>query len=141
MLIFIILAQTTTLCLLVWLTTTLNWFCYILFLIFLGGLIVLFVYITRLASNEVFSLNVKNRLIYTATLLTVATLISEGINSQLKNQSITPTLKRFAGIYSEAIVLPSSTTIIYLLLTLIVVVKVTSKYEGPIRSLIFAGPR
>jgi NADH-ubiquinone oxidoreductase chain 6 len=30
------------------------WFSYILFLVFLGGVLVLFIYITRLASNEKF---------------------------------------------------------------------------------------
>lgn len=33
------------------------WFSYVLFLVFLGGVLVLFIYITSLASNEKFSLN------------------------------------------------------------------------------------
>lgn len=31
------------------------WFSYVLFLVFLGGVLILFIYITRLASNELFS--------------------------------------------------------------------------------------
>jgi len=31
------------------------WFSYILFIIIIGGILVLFIYITRLASNEIFS--------------------------------------------------------------------------------------
>lgn len=33
------------------------WFSYVLFLVFLGGVLVLFIYITRLASNEKFTLD------------------------------------------------------------------------------------
>lgn len=33
------------------------WFSYVLFLVFLGGVLVLFIYITSLASNEKFNLN------------------------------------------------------------------------------------
>lgn len=33
------------------------WFSYVLFLVFLGGVLVLFIYITRLASNEQFTVN------------------------------------------------------------------------------------
>jgi hypothetical protein len=33
------------------------WFSYVLFLVFLGGVLVLFIYMTRLASNEKFVLN------------------------------------------------------------------------------------
>jgi hypothetical protein len=33
--------------------------------------------------------------------------------------------------------MPTTSTIVYLLLTLIVVVKIASKYEGPMRNIIF----
>lgn len=40
------------------------WFSYILFLVFLGGVLVLFIYITRLASNEKFSFTWRDLLIF-----------------------------------------------------------------------------
>nr|YP_009172214.1 NADH dehydrogenase subunit 6 [Kamimuria chungnanshana]ALF36423.1 NADH dehydrogenase subunit 6 [Kamimuria chungnanshana] len=43
------------------------WFSYILFLVFLGGLLVLFIYVTSLASNEMFTLS-------TSTLMSVVML-------------------------------------------------------------------
>jgi len=56
----LILIQSTILCLIIWIYLNSSWLSYILFLIFLGGLIVLFMYITRLASNEKFELRLTN---------------------------------------------------------------------------------
>jgi len=39
------------------------WFSYILFIIIIGGMLVLFIYITRLASNEIFSPSNKTLII------------------------------------------------------------------------------
>lgn len=136
-LIIIILAQTITLCLLIWTFNKIRWFSYILFLIFLGGLMVLFIYISSLASNEIFSLNLKRTIstyFYSTIILTIILIT---LVNQTKTQEFSSPEKRFRIIFSYSIALPTITTIIYLLLTLIVVVKITSKYEGPLRNIIF----
>jgi hypothetical protein len=57
--------------------------------------------------------------------------------SQTQTPKFLTANKRFSRIYSEPILMVSTTTMLYLLLTLIVVVKITSKYEGPLRRLVF----
>jgi len=55
----ILLIQTIFICLLRGLLIKSFWFSYILFLIFIGGILVLFIYVTSLASNEIFSFSIK----------------------------------------------------------------------------------
>ena len=53
------LIQSLLICLITGLISKRFWFSYILFLIFLGGILVLFIYVTSLASNEIFTISVK----------------------------------------------------------------------------------
>jgi len=132
----VILAQTLLICINMWFILNTSWFSYILFLIFLGGLIVLFVYTVRLASNEKFSIKIKRivRVISPLILITVLYLIN--INQQVE-QTQAVRVKSFYRIYSIRIIRITISTILYLLLTLVVVVKITSKFKGPIRNILF----
>jgi len=136
-LIIIILTQTIILCVLIFLRTKIRWFSYILFLIFLGGLIVLFIYISRLASNELFTINTKILILITPIVAPILYFLTTNINSQIINNKTIRTRNILNLIYSKTIVIPTLVTILYLLLTLIIAVKITSKYEAPLRRLIF----
>nr|ALO76530.1 NADH deshydrogenase subunit 6 [Scydmaeninae sp. 840218] len=109
------------------------WFSYITFLIMIGGMMVLFIYMTSIASNEKFKMNFK---------LPLVILMVSVINTNLMNykMKINETL-----IYEEPIIsitkffcFPSNLImammIIYLLITLIAVVKIVSIKTGPLRS-------
>jgi len=136
-LITIILIQTINLCLIIWLLLKSSWFAYILFIIFLGGLIVLFIYITRLASNEKFFIYISpTPIAYFTTIVITILLTNKNEEIQIFNQ-FNNINKIFSSIYSLNVVTLTTTTIIYLLLTLIVVVKVASKYEGPLRNIVY----
>nr|QNV11699.1 NADH dehydrogenase subunit 6 [Rhamphomyia barbata] len=63
-----LLMQTFLICLITGLMTKSFWFSYILFLIFLGGMLVLFIYVTSLASNEMFSMSM-NLMIFSLIIL------------------------------------------------------------------------
>nr|YP_009663900.1 NADH dehydrogenase subunit 6 [Hydrotaea spinigera]QCW07933.1 NADH dehydrogenase subunit 6 [Hydrotaea spinigera] len=54
-----LLIQTTLISMITGLMTKSFWFSYILFLVFIGGMLVLFIYVTSLASNEMFSFSMK----------------------------------------------------------------------------------
>jgi len=133
--IVVILIQTILLCIIINIIIKFSWFSYILFLIFLGGLIVLFIYITRLASNEKFTYSTQQKSIFIiTTALLTATLItnSRQLDLTLSNRII----NSFKEIYHSSIIILTALTITYLLLTLIVVIKIVSKYKGPLRNLI-----
>lgn len=119
-----------------WLRSSCRWFSYILFLVFLGGLIVLFVYITSLASNEiVWPKNKTLKINFFVTLIFVAILILQFKNN---NKILTNTFSVktfFIDLYSINVILLVVFSIVYLLLTLVVVVKTANKNEAPIKSI------
>nr|YP_010411401.1 NADH dehydrogenase subunit 6 [Malenka flexura]URN73047.1 NADH dehydrogenase subunit 6 [Malenka flexura] len=142
-----LLVQTVLISILTGMMTQSFWFSYILFLVFLGGLLVLFIYVTSLASNEMFSLSTTTMipLILGTGILTAILLIldssfmaagaynSEGLtifnNLFYHEESSTSLTKLYNGPTS----LITLTLVLYLFLTLIAVVKITKINQGPLR--------
>nr|YP_015443.1 NADH dehydrogenase subunit 6 [Scutigera coleoptrata]CAE01479.1 NADH dehydrogenase subunit 6 [Scutigera coleoptrata] len=113
------------------------WFSYILFLIFLGGMLVLFIYIASLASNEIFF---KTSLINIVKLLLLPFFLSMVILYSSKNLNFYPLMPQSIDInlainkfylHNYPITL---LVILYLLVTLFAVVKITKFNKGPLRS-------
>nr|WPM93085.1 NADH dehydrogenase subunit 6 [Cricotopus cf. montanus] len=142
-----LLIQTFFICLLSGLITKTFWFSYVLFLIFLGGMLVLFIYVTSLASNEMFNFSLKLMLfsvmnffiIYASMFFMDKNLImnylinyeNESLScmkSMLMENSLT-----LNKLYNFPINLITILLMIYLFLTLIAVVKITNVFEGPLR--------
>nr|YP_009694111.1 NADH dehydrogenase subunit 6 [Sphaeronemoura grandicauda]QEI04379.1 NADH dehydrogenase subunit 6 [Sphaeronemoura grandicauda] len=142
-----LLVQTVFVSILTGLMTQSFWFSYVLFLVFLGGLLVLFIYVTSLASNEMFSMSMKMLIpliIGSASLLLTlmildssltATSISnfESLNifniSSYQEESMNSLTKLYNGPTS----LITLTLVLYLFLALIAVVKITKINQGPLR--------
>nr|AVN67272.1 NADH dehydrogenase subunit 6 [Aeluropoda insignis] len=117
------------------------WFSYILFLIFLGGMLVLFVYVTSLASNEMFALSTP--MIVTMMLLIPFILLLLNKAFIMKSQETLMFQSTLNSLVNLPLIklynLPTNIiTIIlasYLFLTLIAVVKITNIYVGPLRQM------
>nr|AXS65868.1 NADH dehydrogenase subunit 6 [Tenebrionoidea sp. 10 KM-2017] len=116
------------------------YYSYILFIIMVGGLMILFLYMTSIASNEPFSKNFLLLIPFSLLLfqfMTNKNLFNFFINNEemLKMENF----KEFNYILSKFINLPSSLIMlflfIYLFLTLIAIVKITSLKNGPLRQL------
>lgn len=133
----IIIAQAILVCVCAWASIKIRWFSYILFLIFLGGLIVLFIYITRLASNEKINISIRARMTVAIILRTVLITTIVSWNNQIINLENVRIVKYFNSIYSNSARLLIITTITYLLLTLVIVVKISNKFNSPIKNIIF----
>nr|WHM51599.1 NADH dehydrogenase subunit 6 [Rhinotermes marginalis] len=113
------------------------WFSYILFMIMIGGMLVLFMYMTSIASNEMFS--PANKLVFTITLMSPL-LFMMGANPTNNKEmtehntimedevilTTTPMYEHTTGMLTIMLVL-------YMLLTLIVVVKMININWGPLR--------
>nr|WGU15888.1 NADH dehydrogenase subunit 6 [Zeugodacus depressus] len=142
-----LLIQTLQICLLTGLMTKSFWFSYILFLIFLGGMLVLFIYVTSLASNEMFSLSMKLTVMCIMITL-ILTLIFMFMDKSLttpfmQNLEMQPTYQMNILLPENALNLhklynfPTNLITIllmnYLLITLIAVVKITKLFYGPLR--------
>ena len=124
------------------------WLSYILFLVFLGGILILFIYITSLASNELFFFSIKHFFIIIIIIiiicLTILFIDKNFIYFFLENIEIKSINNIFIYInenililrklYNFPINLITILLINYLFLTLIIAVKITNLYKGPLRS-------
>nr|URX54497.1 NADH dehydrogenase subunit 6 [Glyptotermes sp. 18 AB-2022a] len=133
-----LLMQTTIMCMISGLMYKSFWFQYILFMVFVGGMLVLFIYVTSLASNEMFSLSSK--MLVTILMIPGMTLMvnmhinqySEETSSYimlLTEEIITSTSKLYNQPNGPMTIL----MVLYLFMTLIVVVKITNISKGPLR--------
>nr|YP_010282301.1 NADH dehydrogenase subunit 6 [Layahima valida]UHA57015.1 NADH dehydrogenase subunit 6 [Layahima valida]UHM24964.1 NADH dehydrogenase subunit 6 [Layahima valida] len=120
------------------------WFAYILFLIMLGGMLVLFIYVTSLASNELFSFSMKSLFmsIFMFSLMMITLLLTDNLmlmtnNLEMINMSPEKMLSEnelnLIKLYNNPTMNITIMMINYLLLTLIVVVKITNINYGPLR--------
>nr|AMH85458.1 NADH dehydrogenase subunit 6 [Boettcheria latisterna] len=141
-----LLIQTTLICLMTGLMTKTFWFSYILFLVFLGGMLVLFIYVTSLASNEMFSFSMK--LTITSIILFLLSIMilffmDKNIIMQYYNMETNQMFNMDLFIPENTLSLnklynyPTNLLTImlmnYLLITLIAVVKITKLFKGPLR--------
>nr|YP_009560406.1 NADH dehydrogenase subunit 6 [Peckia australis]QAB06060.1 NADH dehydrogenase subunit 6 [Peckia australis] len=141
-----LLIQTTLICLTSGLMTNTFWFSYILFLVFLGGMLVLFIYVTSLASNEMFSFSIK-LMIMTISFFFLSIIVlffmDKNILLQYSNMEIKSIFEMNSYIMENSMSLnklynyPTNLLTImlmnYLLITLIAVVKITKLFKGPLR--------
>nr|YP_010371605.1 NADH dehydrogenase subunit 6 [Halidaya aurea]UOW81233.1 NADH dehydrogenase subunit 6 [Halidaya aurea] len=142
-----LLIQTSMTSMLTGLMTKNYWFSYILFLILLGGMLVLFIYMTSLASNEMFTFSSKI-IMFMLILFNTAMIIYLNTDSNLmiqyKNLEMNSIYKMDTYYTENALSLnklynyPTNFMTImlmnYLLITLIAVVKITKLFKGPLRS-------
>nr|QMP96603.1 NADH dehydrogenase subunit 6 [Dorylomorpha xanthopus] len=142
-----LLIQTVLISMITGLSTKTFWFSYIIFLIFLGGMLVLFIYVTSLASNEMFTLSIKSVMMLMITLFTLMIMLNF-IDKNLMNMFFynneTKMLTYNMSYMNESSIemnklynFPTNMITImlinYLLITLIAVVKITKMFYGPLR--------
>nr|ASU46000.1 NADH dehydrogenase subunit 6 [Schistocerca cohni] len=124
------------------------WLSYILFLTFLGGMLVLFIYITSIASNEMFQPKSITMIItMTMWMFIMLTLIildmtmfmdffknteTMNINNSINYQEMTMSLEK---LYNSPTFIITMMMMIYLFLALLAVVKITNINQGPIRKM------
>jgi len=139
-----LLLQTILICCTTGLSNISFWFSYILFLTFLGGILVLFIYVTSLASNEIFKPSIISLLAIMLVSLsrTVFLLLDPIVLSQNNLIKIRSFMLDFHyckeidlinTIYNTTNINITIFMVFYLLLTLIVVVKITDSFFGPLR--------
>nr|YP_009127951.1 NADH dehydrogenase subunit 6 [Umalia orientalis]AJF14604.1 NADH dehydrogenase subunit 6 [Umalia orientalis] len=138
-----LLLQTILVCLSAGVSTYSFWFSYILFLIFLGGMLVLFIYVASLASNEPFSFSLTNFGVASLLMLSLTFMVfildplSIPVINLTSSSSISlisiSTPSFILWIYNTPSMMFTLFIILYLLLTLIVVVKITNLFKGPLR--------
>nr|ADM61545.1 NADH dehydrogenase subunit 6 [Grapholita molesta] len=145
-----ILIQTTLICVLTGMLINTYWFSYILFLTFLGGLLVLFIYVSSIASNELFFNNFFfNKIIFISFFFILILSIFLSLKMNWMNSSFNDEMINFfnnnlffnnenkislSKLYNNQTYLMMMMLIIYLFITLVAVVKITNIFFGPLRS-------
>nr|ASU45996.1 NADH dehydrogenase subunit 6 [Schistocerca quisqueya] len=124
------------------------WLSYILFLTFLGGMLVLFIYITSIASNEMFQPKSITMIITLMMWMFIMTTLimfdmmmfmdffknteTMNINNSINYQEMTMSLEK---LYNSPTFIITMMMMIYLFLALLAVVKITNINQGPIRKM------
>ncbi|YP_009164476.1 NADH dehydrogenase subunit 6 (mitochondrion) [Spodoptera frugiperda] len=146
----LILMQTLLTCLLSGMMIKTYWFSYILFLTFLGGLLVLFIYVSSIASNQLFTLkfNYKKMSILILIMMFLMMMMYNN-NMTWLNLSMNSDMDNFnnmifffnnenkinlSKLYNNQTFLIMMMLVIYLFITLIAIVKITNIFYGPLRS-------
>nr|YP_009350166.1 NADH dehydrogenase subunit 6 [Nasutitermes longirostris]AQP26444.1 NADH dehydrogenase subunit 6 [Nasutitermes longirostris]AQP28206.1 NADH dehydrogenase subunit 6 [Nasutitermes longirostris]AQP30020.1 NADH dehydrogenase subunit 6 [Nasutitermes longirostris] len=132
-----LLMQTTLVCLISGTMYSSFWFSYILFMIMIGGMLVLFMYMTSLASNEMFSPSNKMMLASSITLPILMYMMPTLTNSKEMNMHNTMMENEITTtttvMYNQMMGMMTTMLVIYMLLTLIVVVNIINVSKGPLR--------
>uniref|UniRef100_A0AAU7YUG2 NADH-ubiquinone oxidoreductase chain 6 n=1 Tax=Rhaphidophora duxiu TaxID=3229864 RepID=A0AAU7YUG2_9ORTH len=143
-----IITQTVLICLMTGIISQTFWFSYILFLVFLGGMLVLFIYITSLASNEMFKLPSKiiiTFFMFTSIMIMMMMFMDSSMSNIMSmNMDMMQMLNSMTTMYSESNIslmklynnptnMMTLMLVMYLFLTLIVIVKITNIFQGPLR--------
>nr|QDG01036.1 NADH dehydrogenase subunit 6 [Tenebrio molitor] len=138
---FVLLMQTIMISLITGNMNQNMWFSYILFLIMVGGMLILFMYMTSIASNEKFKMNNKAIIMLITIPLTMLTLNFLMMNTQMKNNEMTimnnntsmiSTMNKFFTFPSSMIMI---FMIMYLFMALVVTVKITNFKKGTMRQM------
>nr|YP_010117207.1 NADH dehydrogenase subunit 6 [Downesia tarsata]QPM99435.1 NADH dehydrogenase subunit 6 [Downesia tarsata] len=112
------------------------WFSYILFLTMIGGLLILFLYMTNVASNEKFK-HSKKLLIIWVTLPTLMVFnylyLNFNIELMYNSKNTTNFYNLITKFYNYPFNLVLMMIMIVLLLTLILAVKISEINKGPLR--------
>nr|YP_010728421.1 NADH dehydrogenase subunit 6 [Stictochironomus akizukii]WEF49649.1 NADH dehydrogenase subunit 6 [Stictochironomus akizukii] len=127
------------------------WFSYSLFLIFLGGMLILFMYMTSIASNEEFKFKINMKMtILMIMYFTMTIMFLYLLNDKLLFFNKISNLETSEIFFYKTLIIENNLmlnkmynfpmnmiTIMlvnYLFLTLIAVVKITNIFEGPLRT-------
>nr|QRG30039.1 NADH dehydrogenase subunit 6 [Emeia pseudosauteri] len=117
------------------------WFSYILFIIMVGGMLILFIYMTSVASNEKFSFSKTLSSLMMMMMMFSMLLMSDKLMIHMNSMNL-DLIKMDNKLFFEMslnkflmypMVMMSASIIIYLLMALIAVSKITNIKNGPLR--------
>nr|AQP29586.1 NADH dehydrogenase subunit 6 [Odontotermes sp. E TB-2017] len=132
-----LLVQTMLVCLMSGMMYKSFWFSYILFMIMVGGMLVLFMYMTSLASNEMFSPSNKMITATAAMIPIMMYMMPSMTNNKEMNEHETMMESEITTtttiMYNQIMGTMTILLVMYMLLTLIVVVNIINVSKGPLR--------
>ncbi|YP_009047712.1 NADH dehydrogenase subunit 6 (mitochondrion) [Amphibalanus amphitrite] len=134
--IFVLILQTMLISIIMYSITQFPWFSYTLILVFLGGMLILFTYMSNIASNEMFKPNLK--MMAPLVLAPLITIFMMKPKQSLTLETKISSSNQFSNLmvlkpFSEAIMPVTLLMASYIILTLLTVVKISKMSQGPLR--------
>nr|YP_011010183.1 NADH dehydrogenase subunit 6 [Halobates melleus]WPW46707.1 NADH dehydrogenase subunit 6 [Halobates melleus] len=118
----------------IWMKYT--WYSYILVLVMLGGMLVLFMYMASIASNEIMKFSLKTTILMLIIMIMTTILLKEEMLSynyitiQTMDGQQNMSMMKLFNMKSSIITIMMA---LYLLMTMIYVIFITNTFEGPMR--------
>nr|WOW99162.1 NADH dehydrogenase subunit 6 [Tropiduchidae sp. 2 WQW-2023a] len=122
-----------------------SWFSYILFITIIGGMMIMFMYMSSIASNEKFSLKMSKLLLFSTMLMFMIWLITnmklndQTMESLIKMKEIkqisheNEDLKALSKFFNLKKMNITMFMMITLMLTMVVVSNISNSFEGPLK--------
>nr|YP_010577114.1 NADH dehydrogenase subunit 6 [Megabalanus coccopoma]YP_087067.1 NADH dehydrogenase subunit 6 [Megabalanus volcano]UZN92560.1 NADH dehydrogenase subunit 6 [Megabalanus coccopoma]BAD44769.1 NADH dehydrogenase subunit 6 [Megabalanus volcano] len=134
--IFVLILQTMLISLLMYTITQFPWFSYTLILVFLGGMLILFTYMSNIASNEMFKPNMK--MLFPLMTAPIISLLLSRPKQNMAVESKTLSSDHFSNLtifkpFSFSVMPITILMACYIILTLLTVVKISKMSQGPLR--------
>uniref|UniRef100_UPI0030036459 NADH dehydrogenase subunit 6 n=1 Tax=Limassolla fasciata TaxID=3019671 RepID=UPI0030036459 len=113
-----------------------SWFIMITFLMMIGGLLILFTYMSSIASNEKFKIKLNMMFMLIIMLIIFDDMMmQQQIKEELTLNKFTMSDLSLMKIYNDKSMLLTILMVLYLLLTMISVTKMVKHYKGPLRNI------
>nr|YP_009227924.1 NADH dehydrogenase subunit 6 [Tetraclitella divisa]AII19597.1 NADH dehydrogenase subunit 6 [Tetraclitella divisa] len=134
--IFILIFQTMLISMFMYSMTQFPWFSYTLILVLLGGMLILFTYMSNIASNEMFKPNFK--MILPSIIVPISGLLLTKPKQNLTSEISIFSKEQFSNLtifkpFSFPIMPLTLLMASYIILTLLTVVKISKMNQGPLR--------
>nr|YP_010963572.1 NADH dehydrogenase subunit 6 [Leptobelus boreosinensis]WKZ08055.1 NADH dehydrogenase subunit 6 [Leptobelus boreosinensis] len=111
-----------------------SWIPMITFLTMIGGLLIIFMYMSSITSNEKFKLNTKLMMLSILMTMPMEELVVNYQNQEEQNlETKLNTMMSLTKMYNKSMMM-TMLMILYLMLTMITVNKIIKMFEGPLRS-------
>nr|YP_010743028.1 NADH dehydrogenase subunit 6 [Anagonalia emeiensis]WEU75309.1 NADH dehydrogenase subunit 6 [Anagonalia emeiensis] len=130
----ILLMQTTFMSMLMNKIMFTSWFTMITFLMMIGGLLILFTYMSSIASNEKFKIKMNLTLIMFMIIIIQEEMLIENQTNEIQSMNMNLEMNSMIKLYNKKSMIMTVILVLYLLLTMIVISKIVKHHEGPLRS-------
>nr|WIM51136.1 NADH dehydrogenase subunit 6 [Extensus latus] len=113
-----------------------SWFVMITFLMMIGGLLILISYMSSIASNEIFKLNLKMFIVMIMLIILSEDMMNENQINEMQYLTNINSIETISMIkmYNKSSMMLTMLMVSYLLLTMIVVSMIVKHNQGPLRS-------
>nr|YP_010952655.1 NADH dehydrogenase subunit 6 [Empoascanara falcata]YP_010952902.1 NADH dehydrogenase subunit 6 [Empoascanara quarta]WMQ52345.1 NADH dehydrogenase subunit 6 [Empoascanara quarta]WMQ53075.1 NADH dehydrogenase subunit 6 [Empoascanara falcata] len=132
---FMLMTQTMMLILMTNSIMSTSWFTMITFLMMIGGLLIIFMYMSSIASNEKFKFKINATMLLILMFLVTDEMLIETSSTEIESIMLSSNNELSLNkLYNMKSMKMTIMMVIYLLITMISVSNMVKHYEGPLRS-------